>query len=295
MIRSMTGYGRREGTRGAWTLTVEMKAVNHRFCDILVRLPKAWGMLEDRVRKMVGQYVRRGRVDVFVSVERNDPASAGFAIDWNAAEQYMQVAKEMNDRFSLHVPLTAKDLLQLPGVVQAQETVEETAEDWEEWLMSVVAEAAEDLLAMKKAEGAQLLTDLRQRLAAVQAWTEQIRQLAPAVVEEYRARLQQRIAEWTESTSFDLDQQRLAQEVAFFADRCDISEEATRLDSHCTQFIEQLTKEEAVGRKLDFLLQEMNREANTIASKANYLPIQRLAVEIKTELEKMREQVQNIE
>jgi uncharacterized protein (TIGR00255 family) len=277
------------------TVTVEMKAVNHRFCEIIVRLPKAWGMLEDRVRKIVGQYVRRGRVDVLISVDGNEPASTGFSIDWNTAEQYVQAAREMNDRFSLQVPLTAKDLLQLPGVVQAAQTKEEAAEEWEEWLISVVKEAADDLLAMKKTEGAQLLNDLRQRLASVRAWTEQIRQLAPAAVEEYRNRLHQRIAELSESTPIKPDEQRLAQEVAFFADRCDISEEATRLDSHCTQFAEQLTNEEAVGRKLDFLLQEMNREANTIASKANYLPIQRLAVEIKTELEKMREQVQNIE
>ncbi|MFY0544468.1 YicC/YloC family endoribonuclease [Brevibacillus sp. H7] len=295
MIRSMTGYGRSESVRDNLRLTVEMRAVNHRFCEILVRLPKTWGMLEDRVRKRVAQYVRRGRVDVFIAVDWNASTPSGVAIDWSAAEQYVWAARQLNEQFSLTEPLSAKDLLLLPGVVQKQEPTEAAPEDIEEWLIDVVEEAAHHLLSMKEAEGRQLYQDITHRLALVSAWAKEIRQLAPAAVEEYRSRLQQRIGELAEHTPFDLDHQRLAQEIALFADRSDISEETTRLLSHCTQFTEQLTKDEAVGRKLDFLLQEMNREANTMASKANHLPIQRLAVEIKTELEKMREQVQNVE
>lgn len=199
----------------------------------------------------------------------------------------------MNEQFLLSEPLRAKDLLLLPGVVQLQELSEAAPEEMEEWLLAVVEEASKDLLAMKQTEGRQLYEDLIHRLNLVAAWTKEVRQLAPQAVEAYRNRLQQRIGEL--ASPFELDQQRLAQEIALFADRSDISEETTRMESHCSQFVEQLTKDEAVGRKLDFLLQEMNREANTIASKANHLPIQRLAVDIKTELEKMREQIQNVE
>jgi len=199
----------------------------------------------------------------------------------------------MSEQFSLSESLTAKDLLLLPGVVDTQEPTEAAPEEIEEWLLAVVEDASTDLLTMRLAEGRQLCQDLMLRLQQVKAWTQEIRRLAPAGVEEYRKRLLQRISEWPES--IEPDQQRLAQEIALFADRSDISEETTRLESHCAQFLEQLDRDEAVGRKLDFLLQEMNREANTMASKANHLPIQQLAVNIKTELEKMREQVQNIE
>jgi uncharacterized protein (TIGR00255 family) len=250
-------------------------------------------MLEDRVRKQVAQVVRRGRVDVFIAVDWNASTSSGVAIDWSLAEQYVLAARKMSEQFSLSETLSAKDLLLLPGVVETQEPTEAAPEEIEEWLLAVVEEACADILAMKQTEGRQLYQDLAQRLNLVAAWAREIREWAPAVVEEYRKRLQKRISEWVEP--LELDQQRLAQEIALFADRSDISEETTRMESHCTQFMEQLTKDEAVGRKLDFLLQEMNREANTMASKANHLPIQQLAVNIKTELEKMREQVQNVE
>lgn len=277
------------------SLTVEMKAVNHRYCEIIVRLPKAWSMLEDRVKKIAGQFVQRGRVDVTVTIEQGAAETAGFSIDWNAAEQYVEAARQMNERFSLQETLTAKDLLTMPGVVQMEEALQLPPEEVEASLASVVHDAASELLAMKQAEGKKLAEDLGQRLSQITAWTERIAELAPQAVEEYRKRLHQRLAEMLGDAPFQLDQQRLAQEIALFAERSDISEEIIRLQSHCIQFAEQLTKTEAVGRKLDFYLQEMNREANTIAAKANHLPIQHLAVEMKTELEKMREQVQNIE
>lgn len=295
MIRSMTGYGRREAVRGSFRLTVEMRAVNHRFCEVVVRLPKSWGMLEDRVKKIVTSHVQRGRVDVTIAIERDTTATGGFSVDWDKAEHYLQAARQMNDHFSLTGMLTAKDLLAMPGVVQVEEAAQVAVEEMEEWLAATVEEAVQDLFSMKQAEGKKLLEDLSQRLTQVKEWAAQVNELAPLAVEEYRKRLQQRMAEWAEEVSAALDHQRITQEIVLYADRSDISEETTRLTSHCTQFSEQLTKAEAVGRKLDFLLQEMNREANTIAAKANYLPIQRLAVEIKTELEKMREQVQNIE
>ncbi|MCK9909289.1 DUF1732 domain-containing protein, partial [Microbacteriaceae bacterium K1510] len=155
-------------------------------------------------------------------------------------------------------------------------------EEVEDWFVTTVEEATLDLLTMKQTEGKKLFEDLSQRLSQVKMWARQVALLAPQAMEDYRRRLQQRMTEWADEAFVPLDQQRLEQEIVLFADKSDISEETTRLESHCTQFAEQLMKLEAVGRKLDFLLQEMNREANTIAAKANYLPIQRFAVDIKT-------------
>lgn len=295
MIRSMTGYGRSESAHGALRLTVEMRAVNHRYGEISIRLPKAWGMLEDPVRKVVASAVRRGRVEVAISFEQGDIQAAGMQLDWAMADQYMLAVRQIQSRYALTDSFSAKDLLTMPGVLQSVDRMAEGVEDLEEWVTQVVHNAAADLLTMKIREGEKLHQDLTERLASIVAWTEEIRDLVPQSTMDYRQRLQQRLAHVKEATSLELDEQRLAQEIVLFADRSDITEEITRLLSHCTQFSEQLMREEAVGRKLDFLLQEMNRETNTIAAKTNYLPISRLAVDMKTELEKLREQVQNIE
>jgi len=295
LLRSMTGYGRGETVRDGMRLTVEMKAVNHRFGEIIVRLPKGWGALEDRVKKLVLARVHRGRVEVTAAVERDATQATAVQIDWQLADQYVQTMRELQARLGLPEAVSARDVLTLPGVLLATEKVPDALDEVEQWLLPAVEAACAELAAMRLAEGERLQADLTSRLQLIQQWTEQIRQLAPEAATDFRQRLQQRLAQIRAESPFEIDPQRLAQEVVLFAERSDISEETTRLQSHCTQFSEQLGKEEPVGRKLDFLLQEMNREANTIASKANCLPIQRLAVEIKTELEKMREQVQNIE
>lgn len=293
MIVSMTGYGRTEREQDLVRITVEMKSVNHRFCEIVVRLPKAWNTLEDQVRKAVAPFVKRGRVDVTISIEPIHSQTNGFQINWELAGLYAQAAREMNERFSLQTPIAAKDLLSLSGVVSTGEAAVISVEDMTEVLPALVEETAKEMLLMKQREGSELQKDLFTRVMLIEQWTREMQGMTPEAAEQYRVRLRQRAEELAEQISFD--EQRLLQEVVLFAERADISEELTRLQSHCAQFSEQLVKSEAVGRKLDFLLQEMNREANTIASKANYLPIQHLAVEVKTELEKMREQVQNIE
>jgi len=293
MVLSMTGYGRKEAEQNGLRIVVEMRSVNHRFCEIMVRVPKHWATLEERVKKTVASCVRRGRVDVSIFIEQLHTPSTSFQVDWDLAEQYVQAARQMNVQFSLKEPLQAKDLFMLPGVISFEEAALPDPAEIEEELVRIVQEACHDMAAMRKAEGEQLHDDLCKRLGNIQLWTDEIKEMAPLVVEEYRKKLQQRVADLTKQVA--VDEQRLLQEIALFAERVNITEETTRLHSHCTQFMEQLGRPEAVGRKLDFLLQEMNREANTIASKANHLPIQRLAVEIKTELEKMREQVQNIE
>lgn len=275
-------------------LVVEMRAVNHRFCEVIVRLPRMWAYLEDQVKKAVTRNVRRGRVEVYVSVESAARQGVGFSINREAINQYLQEVKRLGEEYPLSGELGIKDLFMLPGVIlTGEEELVHSPEQAAQRLLPLVEAAAGDLLLMRQTEGGALEADLRNRLNKVKSWSEEIATLAPEAVREYRKRLTERLAEW--ACDVQVDEQRIAQEVALFAERADISEEATRLGSHCAQFAELLGADESVGRKLDFLLQEMNREANTIAAKANYLPVQRLAVEIKTELEKMREQVQNVE
>ncbi|ATO48073.1 YicC family protein [Brevibacillus laterosporus] len=290
---SMTGYGRKEIERGSMRLTVEMRAVNHRFCEIIVRLPKIWTMHEERVKKRIATKVRRGRVDVTVSLEAVRDESSEVQIDWSTAQFYVTAANQLVERFGLPETLHVKDLMRMPGVLIEASVPELSDEEVEQLLDEVTDAALAELYVMKSTEGSLLQLDLIRRLEYIKSTTHTLQDIAPEVREQYRNRLKNRLDEIMEDHM--LDESKIFQEVALFAEKADISEEITRLLSHCEQFLEQIHSSEIIGRKLDFLLQEMNREANTIASKANHLQIQRLAVEVKTELEKMREQVQNVE
>ncbi|AKF94446.1 YicC/YloC family endoribonuclease [Brevibacillus laterosporus] len=290
---SMTGYGRKEIERGSMRLTVEMRAVNHRFCEIIVRLPKIWTMYEERVKKRIATKVRRGRVDVTVSLEAVRDESSEVQVDWNTAQFYVAAANQLVERFGLPETLHVKDLMRMPGVLIEASVPELSDEEVEQLLDEATDAALAELYVMKSTEGNLLQLDLIRRLEYIKSTTYTLQDIAPEVREQYRNRLKNRLDEIMEDHM--LDESKIFQEVALFAEKADISEEITRLLSHCEQFLEQIHSSEIIGRKLDFLLQEMNREANTIASKANHLQIQRLAVEVKTELEKMREQVQNVE
>ncbi|OAJ73179.1 hypothetical protein AYJ08_14920 [Brevibacillus sp. SKDU10] len=290
---SMTGYGRKEIERGSMRLTVEMRAVNHRFCEIIVRLPKIWTMYEERVKKRIATKVRRGRVDVTVSLEAVRDESSEVQVDWNTAQFYVTAANQLVERFGLPETLHVKDLMRMPGVLIEASVPELSDEEVEQLLDEATDAALAELYVMKSTEGNLLQLDLIRRLEYIKSTTHTLQDIAPEVREQYRNRLKNRLDEIMEDHM--LDESKIFQEVALFAEKADISEEITRLLSHCEQFLEQIHSSEIIGRKLDFLLQEMNREANTIASKANHLQIQRLAVEVKTELEKMREQVQNVE
>lgn len=290
---SMTGYGRKEIERGSMRLTVEMRSVNHRFCEIIVRLPKIWTMYEERVKKRIATKVRRGRVDVTVSLEAVRDESSEVQVDWNTAQFYVTAANQLVERFGLPETLHVKDLMRMPGVLIEASVPELSDEEVEQLLDEATDAALAELYVMKSTEGNLLQLDLIRRLEYIKSTTYTLQDIAPEVREQYRNRLKNRLDEIMEDHM--LDESKIFQEVALFAEKADISEEITRLLSHCEQFLEQIHSSEIIGRKLDFLLQEMNREANTIASKANHLQIQRLAVEVKTELEKMREQVQNVE
>lgn len=295
MLRSMTGFGRKESVYQNFRVTVEMRSVNHRFCEVVVRLPKAYAVLEDQVKKIVGAKVLRGRVDITISIEHQAAGQKTLAIDWDLADQYVQLSREATIRFPVEGRLSVQELLAMPGVLTAEEPAQLTPDEAAEWVAAAVSEATDDLLQMREREGARLLEDFKQRLQKIERCAADIHTLSPTVVEEYRSRLLARIAEWQTELKQEVDQQRIVQEIMLLAERSDITEELTRLSSHCAEFANQLNGAAAVGRRLDFLLQEMNREANTIASKANHVGISHLAVEIKAELEKIREQVQNIE
>ncbi|MBO8171105.1 MAG: YicC family protein [Bacillaceae bacterium] len=293
MIKSMTGYGQAEYSEDQKKFQVEMRSVNHRFCEISVRMPREFVSLEDPIKKKVQEKVKRGRVDVYVTIEDPERLSNSLTVNWNLADEYHQIHEQMNGRYNLKDTLTALDLMQFPEVLTINEHVEDL-DSYREPLLRAVTMACDRLLDMRKAEGKQLREDLVGRVETVQNLLQDVKDRAPVVVEDYRERVYQRVTDFLHN-QMEADESRLMTEVAVFADRADIDEELTRLESHCAQFLETLDLSDPVGRKLDFLLQEMNREVNTIGSKANDLVISRKVVELKAELEKMKEQVQNIE
>lgn len=292
MLKSMTGYGRGEACLPGKKFTVELKAVNHRFNEVVLRLPRSLSPLEDRIRRLVQRWVARGRVDGYLGIDDCGEKTAAVKVDKALAAAYYKAMKELQEDLGISGKVKLKYLVALPGVLAA----EEPAEDVEEWwpaVQTAVEEALENLVRMRAAEGGSLAADILSRVEQLTLLNEKIRQRSPAVVEDYRERLHARLKDFGQAGLPDQD--RLAVEVAIFAERSNITEETVRLDSHLSQVRSCLGAGEPVGRKLDFLVQEMNREINTIGSKANDLEISRLVVEAKSELEKIREQVQNIE
>ena len=291
-IRSMTGFGRGEFAGEAGRIVVEMKAVNHRFSEVVFRMPRQFNALEEAARKLILAKVSRGRVDVFVSWEA--PAKAkGVKVDKELAIAYYNALTELRGEIGSKTELSLDTLAKLPDVLKVEEG-EVTAEELQPTFEAAVSQAVDNLIAMRDREGTGLTADLNSRIDYLTTLRETVRTRAPQVVEEYRTRLTRRLEELLGQATM-VDPQRLAQEVALFADKCDISEELQRLASHLGQFREALAGGDSVGRKLDFLVQEIGREVNTIGSKANDATITNSVVEAKSELEKIREQVQNVE
>ena len=291
MVTSMTGYGRGEAENGQVKVYAEIKTVNHRFCEYTIRMPRQLLILEEKVKKKANEYIRRGRVEIFITVEGESLVSKKVKIDWDLADQYVSLMDEVKEKYSLESSITLEDILRLDSVFLTDE-VPTVPEDLEGLLMNAVGKALENLVSMRTQEGCLLSGDLISQLGKFSMVVQSIKKHAPAVVEQYRARLSARLAELTDGL---IEESRIATETAIFADKCDINEELTRLDSHVQQFSETLDLGEPIGRKLDFLVQEMNREVNTIGSKANDSAITKEVVELKSLLEKLKEQVQNIE
>lgn len=292
MVRSMTGFGRGEGLGEPGRIVVEMKAVNHRFSEVVFRMPRQFNGLEDAARKRVLAAVTRGRIEVFVSWEAAANAK-GVKVDKELALAYYNALKELSGEIGSNSELGLDTLARLPDVLSVQEGAVTDEALWPVFETALTG-AISALVSMREREGVALAADIAERLDKIEAFRQAAAKRAPQVVSEYQARLSRRLEELLPQGAA-VDPQRLAQEVALFADRCDITEEVQRLASHLAQFRQALAGDEAVGRKLDFLVQEIGREINTIGSKANDAALTSGVVTAKSELEKVREQVQNIE
>ncbi|MCX7568416.1 YicC family protein [Tumebacillus sp. DT12] len=293
MIKSMTGYGRGDRVAQGYRVLAEIKAVNHRFGEVVVRMPREYMLFEDVIKKTVLESVSRGRVDVFVTVEKTEQAARTVTLDEELAAQLKSAADSLASRLGLTDTIPLADLLRQPGVVTVSETADDP-EELESLFLGAVREAVQSLLTMRFYEGERLAKDLTLRLSKLGELCAVLAARSPIVVEEYKERLESRMREALEGRAF-VEEARLLTEVAVFADRASIAEELVRLQSHLEQFSSILLAEEPIGRKLDFLVQEMNREVNTIGSKANDLKIAQHVVEAKSVLEQIREQVQNVE
>lgn len=289
-MQSMTGYGRCRVCADGRELTLELKAVNHRFLDISFRLPKNLAFLEDALRTRINQSnLRRGHVDVFVTYQNTRADAREVNIDAGLLEAFHTAMKTVHKSLDDYRRASAAEVLTLSGALSVTQAEEDTE------AVTTLAEqafdgAVEALIAMRDREGAHLAEDLLSNLKELAALREKIAERAPSVPEEYRARLTARLEEWQVNA---IDPQRVAQEVAIMADRCAIDEELSRLESHIVQFTDSVQNSAEVGRKLDFLLQEMNREVNTTGSKASDALITQAVVDAKCIIEKLREQVQN--
>lgn len=293
MIKSMTGYGRGEACAEGRRFTVELKSVNNRFCEVILRQPRSLAQIEDKIKRRIQDQVTRGRVDGYISIEETGEVTPAVKVDKAMAVAYYKSMEDLKESLAIAGEISLKDLLSLPNVISLEQP-EENVEQWVAAIEQACDDALAGLVTMRQNEGTRLKADIRQRAGLIRELVlGQVAARAPLVVEEYRAKLTQRLAEWLEDGT--VDESRLAAEVAIFADRADISEEIVRLNSHLEQLEQILSAGGAVGRKLDFLVQEMNREINTIGSKANDLVITNAVVNAKSELEKIREQVQNIE
>lgn len=292
MIKSMTGFGRVEYERKGVRMLVEIRSVNHRFCEISMRMPKELTILEEKCKKWIQAHLRRGRIDVQVSMDDVGNEDPLLDVNWHVVENYVRIAEQLKRHYRLNGDMNVDELIRLPDVIQPSVRSGDI-ETLEAVLKTAFDRAIEQLMLMRRREGQALAKDLYILVTQLKALSQEVSQRAPYVLEEYRKRLIERLAEWTDKDT--VDPNRLMTEVALFADRADIREELTRLNSHGEQFKQILESDEAVGRKLDFLLQEMNREVNTIASKSHDLSISQNVVDMKSILEKMREQVQNIE
>lgn len=291
MVVSMTGFGRGKVKSADHAVTAEMKSVNHRFSEYQVRMPRQLMKIEDKIKKKLALYIHRGRVELFITIEGEGLIHRTLHADWSLMKEYVQLMEKASDEFQLVGHPELKDLLHRSEFISIEEREDEN-EEVEKLVLEAVTLAAENLLAMRQAEGAELKKDLVKLLANLEERLTTVKKQAPSVLDAYKKRLERRLSEWMTAP---FHEERVLTEIAMFADKADIHEECTRLESHIQQFRQALELEEPIGRKLDFMIQEMNREVNTIGSKANDTMISSQVVELKTYLEKMREQVQNIE
>ena len=292
MVRSMTGFGRYELNEDGRKLTVEMKSVNHRYCEIGVRLPKKLNFFETAVRNVVKKYASRGKIDMYLYYEEETDSTENSRYNKSIAEEYIRYMKQMADDFGLSTDISVTSLARMQDVFVAEET--ELDEDaLLPFVERAVRGACEKFVATRTAEGAELRRDVETKLDSILAGVDEIIRRSPEIVEAYRSKLLAKVQEVMGDAQ--VDPQALATEIVTFADKICTDEETVRLKAHVKNMRDTLDATDNVGRKLDFIAQEMNREANTILSKANDLIVSDIAINLKTDIEKIREQIQNIE
>lgn len=293
MIKSMTAFGRAEQVVEGRSYAVEMRCVNRRYCEISVRMPQPFLPLEERIKKLVAAKVSRGRVDVLVKVKNGSRAIADIEVNLPLAQAYWGALAELKEALETEEKVGLETLLGLGGIMTATEPEVDLEKAWLA-LASLIGEALEGVDAMRITEGQAIYHDFQKRLQSVEEGLSRVKALAPSISSEHYSRLKERMAALTEG-EVELDPNRLAQEAALWADRSDITEEIVRAESHLKQFRSMTESEDPAGRALDFLLQELNREVNTMGSKGGDAHLCQLVVVLKSELEKIREQVQNVE
>lgn len=293
MIRSMTGFGHGEASNDKnQKVTVEMKSVNHRYCDLSLKLPKKLAMFEANIRNIMKEYASRGKIDIYVSYEDLSETAVSLHYNQAMAEEYMQVFKKMQEDFNIETKITAEALAKYPEVVTIEE-VQQDEEVWWELLEAALRQAAEKFVETRTIEGANLKRDLLGKLDQMAADVTFIEERSPQIIAEYRSKLEEKVKEFLEDST--IEENRIAAEVTLYADKIAVDEEIVRLQSHISSMTDVLESDESIGRKLDFMAQEMNREANTILSKSSDVDLADHAIELKTNVEKVREQIQNIE
>jgi uncharacterized protein (TIGR00255 family) len=292
MIKSMTGYGKSEQTIDSLNVTVEIKSVNHRYFEFSARVPREYGFLEEKLKKYCNSLITRGKVECYVSVEDLEEREMEVNVNETLAAGYVKALKELSERFGLKDDISAVTLSRYPDVITLHKASEDEERIWNA-VKTVAETAVSKFIEMRETEGSKLRGDILSRADYIIECVEFIESRSPETVREYNEKLKQRMKELLGDAA--VDEQRLLNEAAIYADKIAVDEETVRLRSHISQLREFMNSSEAIGRKLDFLVQEINREANTIGSKAQDVDIAKKVIAIKAEVEKIREQVQNIE
>ncbi len=292
MIKSMTGYGRKEMIIAGKKITCEIKSVNHRYSDYTIRVPRYYGFMEDRVRSYISEFISRGKVDIYIAVESYDTADKVIKLNSPLAQSYINALYELRDKFNLKDDISVMNIARNSEIFQSEKIEEDEEEVWS-MVLQVLEPAVTDFVAMREREGERIKNDLCERVEYMKKLSLQIDEYSEQSVAEYKDKLYAKIKEILEDRT--VDEARILTEVAIFADKIAVNEETVRLQSHYNEFYEIISKNEPAGRKLDFLIQEINREVNTTGSKACNIDIAKIVVELKGEVEKLREQVQNIE
>jgi len=293
----MTGYGRGECSKYNRKFIVEIKSVNHRYNDITVKLPRILSGLEDFLRKTVSGRINRGKTDVYVNYEALGDVDVSISFNGALADGYMAALATLKERYGIDERISVSSIIRFPDVISIDKSAggAEAMEELKEVLFEALEEALGNLILMREKEGSALKSDILEKLTTITDMSEKVAKRAPSAIEVYKDKFAERLKENLGKVGAEIDENRLLMEIAVFAERACVDEELTRLSSHLDQLREILDKDEAVGRKLDFLIQEMNREVNTIGSKAHDAEITQIVIDLKSEIEKIREQVQNIE